>query len=67
MSRLQKSKHQIECIQKLSEVFQKFAESKWLLMLHAHVTPKTIKIVCVYSKMSGVYIQKMVLFTTYKM
>ena len=41
--------------------------SLWLLMLHAHVIPKIIKIVCIYSKISAVHIQKLVLFTTYKM
>ena len=69
ISQLQKEpKHQSEYIQKLSEVFQRFANSKWLLMLHAHVTPKSINIIRQYSKITGVYIQKkMVLFTTYKM
>ena len=27
-------------------------------MLHAHVTPKSITIICEYSKISGVYTQK---------
>ena len=36
-------------------------------MFHAHMTPKGIKIIDKYSDISGVYIQKMVLFTIYKM
>ena len=46
ISQLEKEpKHQSEYIQKLSEVFQRFAETKWLLILHAHVIPKSIKII----------------------
>ena len=58
ISQLQKPKHQSDCIQNLSEVFQSFAKSKWLFMIHAHVTPKSIKIICECSKISGVYIHK---------
>ena len=35
-------KHQSKYVQKFSEVFYRLAESKWLLMLHAHETPKNI-------------------------
>ena len=62
-----KPKHQSEYKQKLSEVFWKFAKSKWL-MLNDHIAPKSIRIICAYSKISGVFIQKkVVLFTKYKM
>ena len=47
------------------KVFKNFLKSskslqkpKWLPMLHACVTLKSIKIICVYSKISGVFIQK---------
>ena len=36
-------------------------------MLHAHITPKSIKIFSLYSKISGVFIEENVFFTTYKM
>ena len=59
ISHLQKNqKHQGEYVQKFSEVFYRLPESKWLLMLHAHETPKRIKNIWLASEITGVYIYK---------
>ena len=59
ISQLQKNqKHQSEYVQKFSAVFYRLAESQWLLMLHAHETPKRIKNIWLASEITGVYIYK---------